>query len=237
MNFSEYKYSDDFVKSIIVNEIYQQNNKSEKNFINDISINKKQNHLLNVIIQTNDSECMLDNSQLTIDKKKLEIATLLDEEQEKYYDIFNYSKFFKKKLIQRNIQKLNSLSSILYLCDYYKINVIIYDKLDDLYIELNDKYDKKQIYQFNNGWNILNKQIDNLILKSIYDIDITKYLDDDLNKKYNIYDNGLKTISNYKLADLQMIASTNNIDININGKNKLKNKLYQELSQITNIKI
>lgn len=237
MDFNKFKYGEKYINKIKINNKYLQSNNNQINVNNTNSKSKNTtniyNYLIDCIIFTNDIDCLLNNQDKTfIDKKKLEIATQIDEKQNEYYDSFNYNKHFKKKLIQINLQKINNLSSCLYLCDYYKINIVIFDKNKDIYIKLNNKYKNNQIYKFDNGWSKQDNTID-YIEKSIYDIDINEYLIDDLNKKYNIYNTGLKAISNYKLADLQMIANNNNIDINVNGKHKLKKQLYEDLSKLS----
>lgn len=134
------------------------------------------------------------------------------------------------------MQLINYLSSVLYICDYFKINIIIHDVKKDKYIYLCDKYTNNQIYIFDNGWSKLKNIKDDISMVSLYDIDINDYLIDDLNGKYNIYNTGLKSISNYKSSELLELALKNNLSIkNENGKNKIKKQLYQELCKISNL--
>ena len=44
-----------------------------------------------------------------------------------------------------------------------------------------------------------------------------------------IYQTDMKAISHYKLSDLIEIAKKNNISVKINGKNKKKKDLYNEI--------
>ena len=44
-----------------------------------------------------------------------------------------------------------------------------------------------------------------------------------------IYQTDMKAISNYKLSDLIEIAKKNNVSVQINGKNKKKKDLYNEI--------
>ena len=111
------------------------------------------------------------------------------------------------------MQLINYLSSVLYICDYFKINIIIHDVKKDKYIYLCDKYTNNQIYIFDNGWSKLKNIKDDISMVSLYDIDINDYLIDDLNGKYNIYNTGLKSISNYKSSELLEFALKNNLSI------------------------
>lgn len=237
MNFSNKIYTEKYVDKIKSNKFQQSNNINDKENILNNKINHKTcNHLFDCILESNDHESLMEDREIYISKKKMKIATDLDEQSEKTYDCYNYNKFFKKKLIQKNMQLINYLSSVLYICDYFKINIIIHDVKKDKYIYLCDKYTNNQIYIFDNGWSKLKNIKDDISMVSLYDIDINDYLIDDLNGKYNIYNTGLKSISNYKSSELLELALKNNLSIkNENGKNKIKKQLYQELCKISNL--
>ena len=46
-----------------------------------------------------------ENPKIYIDKRKIELATFIDEHTGKTYDNFNYDKKFSKRLIQQGLQR------------------------------------------------------------------------------------------------------------------------------------
>ena len=86
-----------------------------------------------------------ENPKIYIDKRKIELATFIDEHTEKTYDNFNYDKKFSKRLIQQGLQEIDSLSSILYICDLYNIAIVLFDKYNSKYYRLSQK-EKPLVY-------------------------------------------------------------------------------------------
>jgi len=161
-----------------------------------------------------------------VEKTKIRLAVKMDENSE-YYDSYKYNKNFKKKLVQKNIQKDNFFSSLLYLCDVYKISIQLFDGKE--LFSLNNKYKNLKIYFVeNNKWNIHKIPVD-VDSKKITKQFVDKYFKDDLNGNYNVYDIGLESISKYKLNDLQKISEKNSIQLKNGKKNKTKKQLYDEL--------
>ena len=145
-----------------------------------------------------------------IQNKKLEIAS-----QWTSHD--KYSKKFTSSIINSGLQEQNHLSSILYLNEHYRINCIILNELTNNY------------YQ-NNTWflsnDILQKNIEYSCISDLKEI-ITFDCDPQIYKPY------LKSISNYKVKDLEDIC--NSLEFNIplkdkDGKKKLKAILYSEIN-------
>ena len=66
-----------------------------------------------------------EDKDLFYNKIKIKIASKLDENKSEYYDKFNYSKFFNISLIQSGLQENNKLSTLIYLSNYYNINIYI----------------------------------------------------------------------------------------------------------------
>jgi len=169
-----------------------------------------------------------DNTKIYMDQRKIEIASEIDENAEKYYDRFKYSKLFKKSLIQQGLQQRDTLSTIIYLSDLYNLSIIIYDKYNNKYYDLSSK--EKDIFYvqyFNKKWSIFKTD------KSIHFEDSIGGLENMLNcniKTIDIYEKYLKAISNYKLEDLVKIAKDNNIDLKYCNKKKTKKVLYDEIN-------
>ena len=198
---------------------------------NENNTTTKYKSLIDAILSKYEYEYIISNNKDVYREKILiEIASKLDEQSDEYYDKFNYRKTFSKKLIQRGLLKYNSLSSVLYLIDYYKNNIVIYDKSKDTFIILSNKYPANDIYEFNgNGWSVIELDIDKS--KSVYINKDHNYMNNDI-KSLNIYNTSLKPISNYKLDELKNLASENNIDINVGSKKKTKKQIYDELYQM-----
>uniref|UniRef100_A0A6C0D0G6 Uncharacterized protein n=1 Tax=viral metagenome TaxID=1070528 RepID=A0A6C0D0G6_9ZZZZ len=211
----------------------KENKFSESNKINKINIksdNKKSEskYLIDEIFSKNDIEYFnADDKDLYREQLKIKIATQIDEKSDKYYDCFNYKKVFSKKIIQTGLLKINYLSSILYLIDLYKTNIVIQDIITKKYICLSSRYNKTDVYIFNNNWKY-DKEI------NINDIEYERY---DKTHNYFIYDiksmyiynNDMNTINNYKLDDLKTLAKNKNIVISNGVKKLTKKEIYDKL--------
>lgn len=219
--FINLKYSENYVENIKESIFTQKpsENKTEKTSL------EKYNRLFDCILYTNDPDSLLKMDDY-VEKTKIGLAVKMDENSE-HYDSYKYNKNLKKKLVQKNIQKDNFFSSLLYLCDVYKINIQLFDGKE--LFSLNNKYENVKIYFVeNNKWNIHKISVD-VDSKKITKQFVDKYFKDDLNGNYNVYDIGLESISKYKLNDLQKISEKNSIQLKNGKKNKTKKQLYDEL--------
>lgn len=221
---------------------------NESNYIQKINANKSCNNIIDkkvkcynyiedILIYTYEYKSHLEKmSQLNIDAIKIDIASKIDENSEEYYNKYNYnSRKFNKNLIQRGLQEKNKLSTLLYLCDKYNINLYLINesKKYKILLSSNKLSNKEDIYikKYNNKYLILKDNIlyDNKNYTIINDIKYIDGIDCDIKTK-DIYINYLKAISNYKLEELQEIANNNNIDIKHKNKNKTKKVLYDEIN-------
>jgi len=181
-----------------------------------------------VLLNYDYNSLLTDNIKLYLEQIKIKIASEIDENSDKYYDKFKYSKIFKKSLIQQGLQQRDTLTTIIYLSDIYNLSIIIYDKYNNKYYDLSSR--KKDIFYvqyFNKKWSIFKTD------KSIHFEDSIGGLENMLNcniKTIDIYEKYLKAISNYKLEDLVKIAKDNNIDLKYCNKKKTKKVLYDEIN-------
>jgi len=181
-----------------------------------------------VLLNYDYNSLLTDNIKLYLEQIKIKIASDIDENSDKYYDKFKYSKIFKKSLIQQGLQQRDTLTTIIYLSDIYNLSIIIYDKYNNKYYDLSSR--KKDIFYvqyFNKKWSIFKTD------KSIHFEDSIGGLENMLNcniKTIDIYEKYLKAISNYKLEDLVKIAKDNNIDLKYCNKKKTKKVLYDEIN-------
>ena len=159
----------------------------------------------------------------------LNLCNIVDTE----YDNYNINKkLLSKSCICNNLQlNKDTLSLILFYNEYYKINLIIFNKDSNKFYKTGLK-DSEKVYisYYDKKW-IINDNVDDSCeysdineLSTLFDIDI----------KHNfIYNTYLKAISNYKADDLYTIANECNVSlIKDNGKKKNKKELYDEINLI-----
>ena len=186
-----------------------------------------------LLLFTYDYNSMLqENPKIYIDKRKIELATFIDEHTEKTYDNFNYDKKFSKRLIQQGLQETDSLSSILYICDLYNIAIVLYDKYNNKYYKLSQK-EKPLVYieYYNHSFRIMEDPTNDF--KDINYESSIGGLDNIFNcnvKGIDIYKKYLKAISHYKMEDLIKIAEELNVEVKKNGKKKTKKVLYDDIN-------
>ena len=231
MNLLNVHTKTDYV-SKINKSIFIQSNKI-KTKKNDYKNKKYCNTIDEIIISVNEPEYLLsETKELFVNKKKIAIANDLDDKYDNYVK-FNYSKYFKKSLIQSGLQDDNMISTFIYLSDYYNINIYIYDKDSDVYYNYIDKNDKNIYVIFDKtGWIISDINFDiskidiirmNLFLK-------ISFIKNNL-KNNIIYNSFLNPISKYKMDELVKIAKDNNILlVDKNGKKKVKQVLYDDIN-------
>jgi len=229
-------YTHDIVESEYTQCSIKQSNNENKNIKQE---NKKEEKkeifktLEELLLFTYDYNSMLqENPKIYIDKRKIELATFIDEHTEKTYDNFNYDKKFSKRLIQQGLQETDSLSSVLYICDLYNITIVLYDKYNDKYYKLSQKK-KPVVYieYYNHSFRVMEDPTNNF--KDInYETSIGG-LDNIFNcnvKGIDIYKKYLKAISHYKMEDLIKIAEELNVEVKKNGKRKTKKVLYDDIN-------
>lgn len=181
-----------------------------------------------IIIEKYEIECLtLNNDQRKqfVVKKKLEIS-------ERFNDFSsNYNSKFNESLVMAGFQKENILSTVLFLNEYYKINIMIYNKDTGKYYRtsLIDNYTPFIVIYDNNNW--FHKEEENnqeeIEYGDIQELDTILTLDCSIyiKKPY------LQNIGKYKLKDLQEICETMNINIkNDKNKNKNKKELFNEIN-------
>ena len=166
-----------------------------------------------------------------VESRKLEFATLLDEKGETTYDSFNYDKRFSKKLLQRGLQELDTLSTILYLSDLYDFGLVIYDKDYNKYYKLYTK-SKPEVYicYENKCFRNMETPSDMLNIKYMEDLSgLSNMLNMNIKDIY-IYKKYLKPISNYKIDELKKIAEELDVKSMKNGKRMNKRELYDSIN-------
>ena len=120
------------------------------------------------------------------------------------------------------------MSLILFYNDYFKINLIICH--DNKYYKSGLKnFENIYIKYIKNNWIIQEINSKNIKYENILDLKYCIELDIKTNFIYNLH---LKAISNYKVDELINIANELNIDLNKNGKKKIKKELYDEINLI-----
>lgn len=197
---------------------------------------RKNNQFLESLLFATDKNYKL-LSETEQDIKIQEIFENLLENIETYYKKYNYKskKINKQLLIENTISRKYSDSDFRrYILDFLEINCVELDLNDMNYKILNNVCEENElsilIKQNSSHLPILNsfgKQFSNEILKNINKIFVDK------TEIELVSSERLLNIRNYKISDLQELASKHNISIlkQVNGKDKKKNKqeLYDEI--------
>lgn len=216
------KYKQKYCSSILDSKYIQ----SSTTVTNVYDLNNSYKTLEELIIYTyNYNSILNDNTNLYIDKCKLKLATDIEENKEKYYDKYNYSKKMKINLIQNGLQKSDTLSTVIYMSDIYSIDILI--KINNNYYKLTDKNRDIFFVEYSdNLWRSI-KECKYETIQS--NDDLKDIIDFNINLS-DIYNKYLKAISNYKMQDLITIAQELNIDISKNNKKKIKKELYDDIN-------
>jgi len=176
---------------------------------------------------------LTDTKELFVNKIKMNIANNLDENTSELYDKYNYSKYFNISLIQSGLQENNMMSSLIYLSDYYNINIYIHNKNIDKYYNYIDKNERNlYIIVDSTGWKIsdIAFDLDKIDILSMKLFLKDCFINNNLKNK-NVYKSFLQPISKYKMPELIQIADKNNVLlIDKNGKKKIKQKLYDDIN-------
>lgn len=212
-------HREDFCKDIKESSYIQKN----------ICKSEEHNDLTDMIISINDENYQIlpvSERSFYLKQKRLEIGSEI-EENKSLIEGYNFNNYLSMKKIQSGLMKKNSISSLFFLSEYYKCNIILINTKKNIYYKtLKDHTNKIIIDQKEDCWTICDKSSYNSsTLSSLKEFDI---LTKDV-VSYDIYNIPLKSLSSYKLSDLQELATKNGIDIKNNGKNKVKNMLYEEL--------
>ena len=152
---------------------------------------------------------------------------------------------FKKSLMEENIENnIFECSELHYISDYYNINLVLLDYYKFTYYtgcNYNESSNNVIIIKYNDIYlpliHIFGEYPDNLIYKCIINklkvnnLTENVYNDNQEVNQPNInIDLKLKAISSYKLNELEALSNKYNIELN--GKKKTKQNLYEALSAL-----
>ena len=237
-----------------INEIIDIPKKLETIFDNQIGsnyylfgVNKENSFLVSLLyVMSKEFKLKTLEKQLIFSKELLE---LLVNELPSYFRNNKYANYgFKMTSIIENLQNNTIDEGVLkYLYDYYNINIVVLDYNNEKYLvgnDYNNNFNEKNVIIIKNE-NIylpLVNMFGTMPTKLLFKCILNKLK---INKEINIIQNkiidtsnksnklSLKALSSYKLGDLQSIAKDNNVstteDVNGKKKNKIKQKLYDEL--------
>lgn len=173
--------------------------------------------------------------KLYFSKKIMEICSKIDEDENSFKK-YQFHKSMKSHSVQQGLQvhdkKINHISSIYYLNEYYKRHFIIVHQ-NVAYPTCIKNYPKIYLSFENHKIKVVNtlsdKDYPEMNLKTLFEK--TKIIDDvkrDIKGIYNLY---LDAIGKYKIDDLKGIALECNLELkDSKGKNKNKSVLYDEIN-------
>ena len=198
--------------------------------VTDVVKTKVYQDINNLFIDKFDSTCNIleeKDKDIYYVQRILEIATDVDEKNNTNYLNYKYSpKVLKSSVIQSGLQTPNSLSSVIYLGDFYKVTPIIYiDYLKTKVIISQKTRNNIHIHYKDGTFTELDEPLDYKVgtyndLKHALVLNI---------KKLDVYQSVLNPIGKYKVTELVELADKINLPIEENGKNKVKKQLYDEL--------
>jgi hypothetical protein len=184
----------------------------------------------NLFIDNFDPTCTIleeKDKDLYYVQRLLEIATDVDEKHDTNYLKYKYSpKVFKPSLIQSGLQTPNTLSSVIYLGDVYKVTPIIYIYALQTKVVISQKtrtnihilYKDGTFTELEDPPEFKEGSYDNLNECFVLNV-----------KKLDVYQLDLQPIGKYKVTELVEIANKVNLPLEENGKKKVKKQLYDEL--------
>ena len=198
--------------------------------VNDVVKSKVYQDINNLFVDKFDPTCnILDEKDKDVYyiQRLLEIATDVDEKNDTNYLKYKYSsKVFKTSLIQSGLQTPNTLSSVIYLGDFYKVTPVIYiDSIKSKIVISQKTRNNIHILYKDGTFTELDEPLDYKL--GIYD-DLKHALVLNV-KKLDIYELDLQPIGKYKVTELVELANKINLPIEENGKKKVKKQLYDEL--------
>lgn len=223
--------NDTDISKNIKTSIYEEQSKQDRSNKNKKEEDMWYDSLDECIYNCNDTMISLISSsekEFYLKQLVIQICSELDEKKEKFDDM-NYNRSFNKRKVQNALQLKNNIVSILYLCDYYKVNfVLVYEKE---YFETSLMNYKKMFIECNkNHYRKLDDLDDTYNKQSLFDNLKKLNIDNDTNlKNLNIYKTDLKAISNYTLSELINIGDQLNIKTKENGKNRKKVDIYSDI--------
>jgi hypothetical protein len=171
--------------------------------------------------------------KLYLSQKIMEICSNIDESDSFYHDYGFSEKIMKPHLIQQGLQmhekKVNHISSVYYLNEFYKKHFVITHQniayettlknYPKIYLSIQGRVKIIDEKEFNKG--NLNDLFDKINLQN----DIKKEMK-------SVYKMFLDPISKYKIDDLKEIAQDCNLSLKdaLLNKNKVKGQLYEEIN-------
>jgi len=168
------------------------------------------------------------DKQLYVKQLIMNIATEIDENKQHKYDNFNYLKCMNPTLIQQGLQAMNTVSSLLYLSDYYGVTTNVYLQTPMLKVATSEKTRKEFniVYNVDCKWSEIDVVTDYKD-GSFEDLGLGLTLDV---KTRDIYKKYLNPISKYKSPELIEIAKEMNLPLDKDGKKKVKKELYDDIN-------
>ena len=181
-----------------------------------------------------------ENEQKTyLSQKIMEICSKIDESDNFYHNYGFNEKIMKSHLIQQGLQvhdkKMNHISSVYYLNEFYKKHFVITHQ-NIAYETTLKNYPKVYLsiqgIQGNHGKKVKitdEKEFNKGNLNDLFDkINLQNDIKKEMKAVYKMY---LDPISKYKIDDLKKIASECNLSLKDGkGKNKNKSQLYEEIN-------
>jgi hypothetical protein len=174
--------------------------------------------------------------KLYLSQKIMEICSKIDESDNFYHNYGFNEKIMKSHLVQQGLQmhekKVNHISSVYYLNEFYKKHFVIVHQ-NIAYETTLKNYPKVYLSIQGNRVKITDEVSakGNLAKGNLNDLFDKIHLQNDIKKEMKaVYKMYLDPISKYKMDDLKKIALECNLSLKEGTKNKVKAQLYEEIN-------
>jgi len=165
-------------------------------------------------------------------QRLIEIVTDIDEKKASNYDKFTYLGCMNPTLIQQGLQSMKSVSSLLYLGDYYNVTPVVFIESSMLKVVTSAKERNKFniLYTLGGKWKEVTDvdTVDDKFQEGQFE-DLGTCLTLDVSTR-DIYIKYLQSVGKYKVQELIDVAKSMNISLEKDGKKKIKKQLYDDIN-------
>ena len=237
-SFTEAIQESDYTECVTKQNSQQQNDtvSSSKDSKNTNKNSKKYKTLVECIISKHDmmyQHIPCEDQKLFVQKLVNEICSCIDEKPENFWDNFGFNpKCMKSSVVQIAFQlaeqNKNMISVIYYLNEYFKHHFVLV-RNDKMYETSLKNYPREYIL-YDSGFSIV-EVADTWTKGEQEQLFNVMPITNDLPKDYRaVHKMPLQGIGKYKLPELKGFAVEYDIPLQKNGKNKVKQELYDEIN-------
>ena len=208
----------------------------QKDAVQKSTLSKKYKTLVDCILAKHDmmyQHIPASEQKIFLQKLVTEICSCIDEKPENFWKNFGFNpKCMKSSVVQIGFQlaeqNKHMISVIYYLNEYFKHHFVIV-RNDKMYETTLKNYPREYIL-YDKGFSIVEAS-EQWTKGEDYQLFNVTSITNDIPKDYHsVHKMPLQVIGKYKLPDLKGLAVEYDISLKKNGKNKVKQELYDEIN-------